>query len=140
MTDRELLDRKGHEVNDDLPTLPEPVAWMIRNLVDTEVQPWPTRPDSEAYALASVHQGYECSPLYTADQLRAAVLAERERCAKVCEADPDAVFSAIWKSLVIPGEFDAMDETDKNRWRGVIMQAIGFTAELKAAAIRGVKT
>ena len=75
-----------------------------------------------------------------ADQLRAAVLAERERCAKVCEADPDAVFSAIWKSLVIPGEFDAMDETDKNRWRGVIMQAIGFTAELKAAAIRGVKT
>ena len=85
MTDRELLDRKGHEVNDDLPTLPEPVAWMIRNLVDTEVQPWPTRPDSEAYALASVHQGYECSPLYTADQLRAAVLAERGRCAKECD-------------------------------------------------------
>lgn len=24
MTDRELLDRKGHEVNDDLPPLPEP--------------------------------------------------------------------------------------------------------------------
>lgn len=66
----------------------------------------------------------------------AAVIAEREQCAKVCESVPDAVFAAIWKSLVIPGEFDAMDETDKNRWRGVIMQAIGFTAELKAAAIR----
>lgn len=124
MTDRELLDRKGHEVNDDLPPLPEPAFRLLWKYGEYRV----TKPNIGD------------TDVYTADQLRAAVLAERERCAKVCEADPDAVFSAIWKSLVIPGEFDAMDETDKNRWRGVIMQAIGFTAELKAAAIRGVKT
>ncbi len=28
-----------------------------------------------------------------------------------------------WKTLAIPGEFDAMDATDQGRWRGVIEQA-----------------
>jgi len=135
MTDRELLDRKGHEVNDDLPPLPEPayLADDMHAFPAGTVAKWP-QPNRDRMA----------HPLYTAAQVeeirRAAVLAERERCAKGCEADPDAVFSAIWKSLVIPGEFDAMDETDKNRWRGVIMLAIGLTTEKCAAAIRGVKT
>lgn len=116
-------------MNDDLPPLPEPFDYCYE---------WDGPFGTRKFSVSSYNgRGPDRSvPLYTADQLRAAVLAERERCAKVCESDPDAVFAAIWKSLVIPGEFDAMDETDKNRWRGVIMQAIGFTAELKAAAIR----
>lgn len=181
MTDRELLDRKGHEVNDDLPPLPEPAIQKAHGtanafaygyhadqmrayaraavLAERERSPWKMALDQE---LVSLHLGTTDTPGYdtpkaaldaiiqwhvkialdpaVSSDAAALIAAERERCAKVCEADPDAVFSAIWKSLVIPGEFDAMDETDKNRWRGVIMQAIGFTAELKAAAIRGVKT
>ena len=150
MTDRELLDRKGHEVNDDLPPLPEPEfsSWhgedcktLLNPTGVCNAFPWPPRVPEKPYW---VDKGYHGEPLFTAGQMRAyaraAVLAERERWAKECESDPDAVFAAIWNSLVIPGEYDAMDDTDKNRWRGVIMQAIGFTAELKAAAIRGVKT
>jgi len=122
MTDRELLARKGHEVKDDLPD----VVHIAREAV---------------YAsLMSTQDGTAETMAYADAYARAAVLAERERCAKVCEADPDAVFSAIWKSLVIPGEFDAMDDTDKNRWRGVIMQAIGLTSEKCAAAIRAETT
>ena len=105
-------------MNDDLPPLPEPVEVLDLWGNDCPVY---NREQMRAYAIAYA---------------RAAVLAERERCAKVCEADPDAVFAAIWKSLVIPGEFDAMDETDKNRWRGVIMQAIGLTSERMADVIR----
>ena len=128
-------------------------------LAERERSPWKAALDQE---LVSLHLGTTDTPGYdtpkaaldaiiqwhvkialdpaVSSDAAALIAAERERCAKVCEADPDAVFSAIWKSLVIPGEFDAMDETDKNRWRGVIMQAIGLTTEKCAAAIRGVKT
>ena len=124
-------------MNDELPPLPDPAA----RVQSYELPPL-VRLAREAVwqSLLSTQDGTGETMAYVDAYARAAVLAERERCAKVCEADPDAVFAAIWNSLVIPGEFDAMEETDKNRWRGVIMQAIGFTAELKAAAIRGVKT
>jgi len=85
MTDRELLDRKGHEVNDDLPPLPEPKYIYHRSDTPGEddlfefAEYGAVDTDSEG----RVCQG--CERLYTADQLRAAVLAERERCAKVCE-------------------------------------------------------
>jgi len=36
-----------------------------------------------------LNASYEGDDLYTGDQLRAAVLAEREACAKVCEAQED---------------------------------------------------
>ena len=32
-------------------------------------------------------------------------------------------FDELWPTLVIPGEFDAMDECDQQRWRGVLQQA-----------------
>lgn len=39
-------------------------------------------------------------------------------------------FNDVWKTLPIPGEYDAMDDCDKARWRGVIESAynIGTTA------------
>ena len=61
MTDRELLDRKGHEVNDDLPPLPEPVEVLDLWGNDCPVY---NREQMRAYATAYA---------------RAAVLAERER-------------------------------------------------------------
>ena len=79
MTDRELLDRKGHEVNDDLPPLPEPKYIYHRSDTPGEddlfefAEYGAVDTDSEG----RVCQG--CERLYTADQLRAAVLAERER-------------------------------------------------------------
>ena len=41
-----------------------------------------------------------------------------------------------WKTLAIPGEFDAMDATDQGRWRGVIEQAyaLGRRAGMTEAA------
>ena len=89
MTDRELLDRKGHEVNDDLPPLPEPayLADDMHAFPAGTVAKWP-QPNRDRMA----------HPLYTAAQVeeirRAAVLAERERCAKVCED-----FEMRWKQL-----------------------------------------
>lgn len=60
MTDRELLDRKGHEVNDDLPPLPEPVEVLDLWGNDCPVY---NREQMRAHAIAYA---------------RAAVLAERE--------------------------------------------------------------
>ena len=82
MTDRELLDRKGHEVNDDLPPLPEPFDYCYE---------WDGPFGTRKFSVSSYNgRGPDRSvPLYTADQLRAAVLAERERCAKVCEGEAE---------------------------------------------------
>jgi hypothetical protein len=66
----------------------EPVAWL--NYLNgepyelgfkdwTQSNAWWLRVNPEAA------KGLSCAPLYTADQLAAAVLAERERCAKICE-------------------------------------------------------
>ena len=78
MTDRELLDRKGHEVNDDLPPLPEPFDYCYE---------WDGPFGTRKFSVSSYNgRGPDRSvPLYTADQLRAAVLAERERCAEECD-------------------------------------------------------
>ena len=32
-------------------------------------------------------------------------------------------FDELWPHLLIPGEFDSMDECDQERWRGVLRQA-----------------
>jgi hypothetical protein len=73
--------------------LPEPVAWMFRQeahdthngMCDTRFVRGPC--DGKL-------PGYQATALYTADQVRAAIQQERERCAKVAEAlranaDPD---------------------------------------------------
>ena len=76
MTDRELLDLKGHEVNDDLPPLPEPFDYCYE---------WDGPFGTRKFSVSSYNgRGPDRSvPLYTADQLRAAVLAERGRCADI---------------------------------------------------------
>ena len=42
----------------------------------------------------------------------------------------DEAFGELWIRLPIPGEFDAMDLCDQNRWRAVIQMA--FEAGFKA--------
>lgn len=32
-------------------------------------------------------------------------------------------FDELWPILVIPGEFDAMDQCDQQQWRAVLQQA-----------------
>lgn len=32
-------------------------------------------------------------------------------------------FDSIWPRLMIPGEFDSMDECDQLRWKSVLQQA-----------------
>lgn len=41
-------------------------------------------------------------------------------------------FEELWPKLVIPAEYDSMDETDKARWRMVLRQA--FDAGREATA------
>lgn len=60
----------------ELPPLPEPVAWMVEN----DFEQFTTMDDP-----TDVYPGYDYLPLYTADQLRAAVEAALEAAAKVCE-------------------------------------------------------
>jgi hypothetical protein len=68
-------------LNDEV-KLPEPVGWMHRQGNHTELSESTLQSDE-------FERGWTQAPLYTADQLReyarAAVLAERERCAMVCE-------------------------------------------------------
>ena len=40
-------------------------------------------------------------------------------------------FDELWPTLAIPGEYDAMDETDRARWRNVIRCAFEAGAEGK---------
>lgn len=70
-----------------------PAAWMLRSLHDVNQRPWPTQIDSDAYRLASKRDDYECKPLYDQPALNAALSAERERCAKVCEG----IESGYWR-------------------------------------------
>ena len=46
------------------------------------------------------------------------------------------LFERLWPMLAIPGEYDAMDETDQGRWRNVIRQAFeaGRREEREACA------
>ena len=41
-------------------------------------------------------------------------------------------FDELWPTLAIPGEYDAMDECDKARWRNVIRCAfeVGYTSQI----------
>lgn len=46
-----------------------------------------------------------------------------------------ADFDTAWPTLVIPGEFDAMDATDQGRWRGALQQAFNAgRASMNSAA------
>ncbi len=38
-------------------------------------------------------------------------------------------FDELWPTLAIPGEYDAMDETDRARWRNVIRHAFEADTE-----------
>lgn len=60
----------------DLPPLTEPVAWMVEN----DFEQFTTMDDP-----TDVYPGYDNLPLYTADQLRAAVDAALEAAAVKCE-------------------------------------------------------
>ena len=60
-------------MSEPLPPLPEPDKW-----------PWL---ESGNFSFKPAPETSADAPLYTADQLRAAVAAERERCAKLCEAE-----------------------------------------------------
>jgi len=73
MTDRELLDRKGHEVNDDLPPLP---SAELDALLD-HIYEYGTNAEGIIRRARALCDAYAS----------AAVLAERERCAKVAEAE-----------------------------------------------------
>jgi hypothetical protein len=79
MTDRELLDRKGHEVNDDLPPLP---SAELDALLD-HIYEYGTNAEGVIRRARALCDAYA----------RAAVLAERERCAKVCEAEAESLGS-----------------------------------------------
>ena len=46
-------------------------------------------------------------------------------------------FDAVWKTLVIPGEYDAMDALDKERWRGAVEAA--YRAGVSDATERAAK-
>ena len=46
-------------------------------------------------------------------------------------------FDELWTSLPIPGEYDAMDQCDKGRWRDVIERA--FDAAVAAERERCAK-
>lgn len=56
--------------------------------------------------------------------------------ASLCGNAPQSemTFDELWPSLCIPGEFDAMDALDQQRWRGVLQQA--FEAGASQSAIR----
>ena len=68
----------GSALSDQLGPLPQPVAWFRAPYGTLEPNPLfrVSGPQSLEWAVAC----------YTEDQLRAAVAAERERCAKLCEA------------------------------------------------------
>lgn len=76
-------------MTDELPPLPEPayLADDMHAFPAGTVAKWP-QPNRDRMA----------HPIYTADQVeeirRAAVLAERERCAKVCEAEAESLGSS----------------------------------------------
>lgn len=63
-----------------------------------------------------------------------------DRTCPACVADdPDAMhqaFDALWPTLPIPGEFDAMDACDRARWRGAIEAAFLAGAKLADRAAR----
>ena len=42
-------------------------------------------------------------------------------------------FDEVWKTLPIPGEYDAMDACDQGRWRGVL--EVAFEAGMKSAEV-----
>ena len=46
-------------------------------------------------------------------------------------------FDDLWPALAMPGEFDAMDQCDQQRWRGVLQQAFdaGQTDAQRTAAV-----
>ena len=47
------------------------------------------------------------------------------------------MFDAVWRSLPIPGEYDAMDDLDKARWRGVVEAA--YLAGVRQATDRAAR-
>ncbi len=121
MTDRELLDRKGHEVNDELPPLPEPAfsSWhgddcktLLNPTGVCNAFPWPPSVPETPYW---VDKGYHGEPLFTSDQLRAyaraAVLAERL-----------ATLEAV-NALIKDGPFKGNGYDDLAQNNGVILAA-----------------
>ena len=53
-------------------------------------------------------------------------------------------FDELWPHLLIPGEFDSMDECDQERWRGALRQAwqagVDETARRCAEVVTGCFT
>ena len=87
MTDRELLDRKGHEVNDDLPTLPDQYD-AAAHMYPWDIEDFKT--DEKTGVVFSIPVGCpdgKSVPLWTSDQMRAyaraAVLADRESAVEI---------------------------------------------------------
>lgn len=60
----------------------EPVAWTLSRTLEA------AETTTTGYLWFSNPRNSAWTPLYTASQLQAAVAAERERCAKVCESLP----------------------------------------------------
>jgi hypothetical protein len=48
-------------------------------------------------------------------------------------------FDDLWLELPIPGEFDAMDKLDQERWRGVIKDAFDAGASMHDTRTRSQK-
>lgn len=72
-------------MKDETISLPEPAAWLV-----TDGRTYRDKAfTSEINAIGSIAErkdGARIEPLFTADQVRAAALEERERCAKLCES------------------------------------------------------
>ncbi len=53
------------------------------------------------------------------------------------QCPPERSFNTLWPTLVLPGEFDAMDALDQMRWKDVIRTAFEAGIRISTTTTKG---
>ena len=97
--------------------------------IESTLSTYPT-PRDAVRELIDWHVAVALDPAVSSD---AQALIDRGAAAQAPSAQ---TFDAVWPSLVIPGEFDGMDQCDQSRWRGVLEQAFNLGRAAQAPRVR----
>ena len=107
----------------------KPAAWMLRNLLDPQQNPWPTRVDSEAYKLAAKRDDFECVPLYDQATLNAAI-------ADAVRAERERALSLVTRALVVCGGLAEQQAMPDDWWEA---EAAAILSDAESATTNATK-